>query len=193
MQKIAYIIPGNGESHKRQKGYDKVAEFFKERGITPIHVEISWNVKKPHQFEYWKAQFLKKYKRPKNAKVYVFGFSFGAVIAFLAEPKTRPDNLILCSLSPYFVEDQPKLPAAWLKWYKKNIQGSDYEFKKLAPHIRTKTILIMGDKEPSVVGIRARAAKKMIKKSSLVVAKGAKHRISQKEYLDGVRKVIEKL
>jgi len=193
MKKIVYIIPGFGESHERQKGYERVAGFFKEQGITPIHIEINWHIKKPHQFEYWKEQFLKKYKRPKNAKVYVLGFSFGAVIAFLAEPKTRPDGLILCSLSPYFIEDQAKLPKAWLKWYKKNIKGSDYSFVDLASRIRSKTFLVMGDKEPSVVGKRVRAAKRIIKKSSLFIARGAKHNISEKEYLKGVKRVIEKL
>jgi hypothetical protein len=33
MKKIAYIIPGYCESHLRQRGYNKVAKFFKEHGI----------------------------------------------------------------------------------------------------------------------------------------------------------------
>ena len=139
------------------------------------------------------AQFLKKYKKPKGAKVYVLGFSFGAVIAFLAEPKAKPDAIILCSLSPYFMEDQSKLPKSWLKWYQKNIKGSNYRFDQLAPRIHTKTFLLMGDKEPSVVGRRTRVAKLMIKKSSLFIAKGAKHRISQKEYLAGAKRMIERI
>ena len=193
MQKIAYIIPGAGESYRRQKGYNKIGEFFKEKGIKPIQVEVDWHSKKSHQFEYWTSQFLKKYKKPKNTKVYVLGFSFGAVIAFLSEPKLRPDGLILCSLSPYFIEDHQKLPKAWLAWWRKNIKGSDYSFNELAPNVRSKTYLVFGDLEPSVVKPRMKAAKRMIKNSSLFMVRGGKHRISQKEYLDKVKKVIEKL
>ena len=190
MKEIVYIIPGYGESHARQKGYNNVSKFFEERGITPIHVEIPWHTKKPRQFEYWTAQFLKKYKKPKGVKVYMLGFSFGAVIALLAEQKAKPNVLILCSLSPYFIEDQSKLPKSWLKWYQQNVKGSDYRFSDLASRIHAKTFLLMGDKEPSVVGRRAHAAKRMIKESSLFIAKGAKHRISQKEYLAGAKRMI---
>jgi pimeloyl-ACP methyl ester carboxylesterase len=193
MKKIVYIIPGYGESHTRQKGYDRVGRFFKERGIAPIYIEIPWHIKKPHQFEYWTAQFLKKYKKPKGVKVYMLGFSFGAVIALLAEPKAKPNTLILCSLSPYFIEDHPKLPKSWLEWYRKNMKGSDYHFGDLTFPVRARTLLLMGDKEPLVVGRRMRAARRMIKKSSLFIAKGATHAIGQKEYLATIARAVVKL
>ncbi len=31
MKKIAYIIPGFGESHKKQSGYDKIADMFEKK------------------------------------------------------------------------------------------------------------------------------------------------------------------
>jgi hypothetical protein len=53
--------------------------------------------------------------------------------------------------------------------------------------------MVAGDKEPPEVTRRVRVAKRLIKKSSLIIAKGAKHQISQREYLIGVKKVIDKL
>jgi hypothetical protein len=111
----------------------------------------------------------------------------------LSEPKTKPTAIILCSLSPYFKEDLPKLPKPWSRWWNKNWPGSEYSFNTLAPAIKTKILMVAGDKEGPEVDRKMRAAKRLIKKSSLISAKGAKHWISQKKYLVGVRKIIEKL
>lgn len=192
MKRIAYIIPGHQESHTKQKGYDKVTSFFEAQGITPIHVEIDWS-KKPGQFKDFSQQFLKQYKKPKNAEVYILGFSYGAVAAFLSAIKTKPTAFIFCSLSPYFLEDQKNLKPAWLKWFKENMVKSDYSFKELAPTISSKAYFIVGSEEDPSCLYRARNAKKLIPDSSLVIAKGAKHKISQKEYLVAVEKVIKKL
>ncbi len=193
MKKVAYIIPGYQQSYKNKKGYNKIAEFFKEKGIKPIHIELKWNYKNPIQFERYISQFLKKYKKPKNTKVYILGFSFGSMIALMSEFKTRPEALILCSLSPYFKEDLPKIPKGWSNWWKKNYKNSDISFDQIAPKIRTKVFIIAGDKEGVEVEYRAKSAKRMIKGSSLFVAKGAKHWISQSKYLTEVKKVISRL
>jgi len=193
MDKIAYIIPGYGESRTKQPGYNKIASMFRERGIKPIHIEMRWRPAKPESFQNYIKQFLKKYKKPKNTKVYVLGFSFGALTAFLSESKAKPTAMILCSLSPYFKEDIPKLPKSWSRWWNKNYPDSEYSFNQLAPRIKTKIFLVTGDKEGPEVARRVRSAKKLIKESSLTIAKGAKHRISRKEYLVGVKKVIGKL
>lgn len=192
MKRIAYIIPGYQESHTKQKGYDKVARFFEEKGITPIHVEIDWN-KKPGQFKDFSQQFLKQYKKPKEAEVYVLGFSYGAVAAFLSAAKANPTAFIFCSLSPYFLEDQRNLKPAWLKWFKKNMTKSDYSFKDLVSTITAKSYFIVGSEEDPSCLYRARIANKLIPNSSLTIAKGAKHNISQKEYLVAVERVIKKL
>lgn len=116
MKKIAYIIPGYCESHLRQRGYDKIAKFFEERGIEPIHVEIDWEKNKPKRFSDYTKQFLDLYRKPKGTKVYILGFSYGATIAFLTASETRPKTLILCSLSPYFEEDLVRdMKPAWVR------------------------------------------------------------------------------
>ena len=132
MKKIAYIIPGFKESYLTKKGYEKVGEFFKERGIEPIQIDINWEYQNPGRFRDFLAQFLKQYKRRKDAEIYLLGFSFGAVIAFLAEQKIKPRVLILCSLSPYFEEDLSKARPRWVKWFEKNMVDSTYSFSKIA-------------------------------------------------------------
>jgi len=188
-----YIIPGYGESHKKQSGYKDIAKMCTERGIKPIHVSIDWHAKGRKHFEKYISQFLRQYKKPKDAKIYVLGFSYGAMIAFLSEPITRPDALILCSLSPYFKEDLKTLKPSWLTWWNANFKDSDYSFNKLAPKIKTRTFLIAGDNEGPELARRVRLAKRMIRNSSRVTVKGAKHNVSRKKYLSAVGNIIEKL
>ena len=189
-KKIAYILPGYGESHLRQAGYRKVAKMFETAGIEAVHVDVDWHYAKPAKFSEYAKQFLKVYKKPKGAEVYVLGFSYGATIAFLTEAKTKPRALILCSLSPYFLEDQPKLLPKWLQFWRKNFTESDYSFDDSVPRMTTETFLVVGSEESSQCMSRARAARRKIEESHLAIAKGAMHKIGQKEYLDALQKII---
>ncbi|MEJ0054033.1 MAG: hypothetical protein WDN10_04940 [bacterium] len=193
MKRIAYIIPGYGESHTRQRGYDALAEMFKAKGIVPVHIEIDWHGKKPSRFGEYAKQFLQQYEKPRQTETYILGFSFGAIIALISAKQAKPTNLILCSPSPFFTEDMKTFKPALRKWWKENFVESDYSFDAIAPMIRQKTYVIVGDKEDVECGKRARAAKRNIRNSQLVTAKGAKHNISQKEYLAAVWKVVSKL
>lgn len=193
MKKIAYIIPGYCESHLKQRGYNKIANFFEERDIEPIHVKIDWKKTSPERFSDYAKQFVDLYKKPKGVKVYILGFSYGATIAFLTAAKLKPDALILCSLSPYFKEDLGDLKASWVRWFRKNFIESDYSFAKLAPKVKSPTYLIVGDKEDKACLVRARDAKKKLPDSSLSIAKGAEHKIGQEEYLVAVKRVISKI
>ena len=191
--KIVYIIPGHGETHLRQRVYGKVGKIFAGRGITPTQVEIDWNYAEPKSFTEYQKQFLKVYKKSKNTEVYVLGFSFGAMIAFLTAAKAKPDVLILCSLSPYFKEDLKNLKPAWVKWWRKNFIDNNYTFAKLAPKVKSQVILIVGGEESKVCLIRAKEAKKKLSNAHLYIAKGAKHKIGQKEYLHEIEKVVSRL
>lgn len=193
VRKVAYIIPGYEQSHLKQRGYKKVGKFFAARNITPVYVEIDWHQEKPATFGNYVEQFLAQYKKEKNTEVYVLGFSYGALIALLAASKVKPKMLILCSLSPYFKEDLQHFPEDLLKWWKENFVNSDYSFEKLASRIKTKTHLVVGDADHPGTIARAKAGKKTIPESKLSIAKGAKHNIGQKEYLETLEKVIAKL
>ncbi len=193
MKKIIYIIPGYAESHKRQKAYHKVANLFLADGFTVEQININWHKRKPRQFSHYVEQFLRQYKRPRNAKIYILGFSYGAVTAFLSEPKTQPTALILCSLSPYFEEDIEKLSGKWLRWWRREFKNSDYPFNQLGHKIKSKTFLICGDKELSRLVRRVRIARRMIPKSSLFIAKNAHHNMAQKGYLHAIQEVINRL
>jgi alpha/beta superfamily hydrolase len=193
MKKIVYIIPGYGHSHYRQSCYSKIEKLFALKDIKTVHVDIDWKEDKIKNFSDYTKQFLKVYKKPRNTKVYILGFSYGAIIALLSASKTKPDALIICSLSPYFEEDFKGLNMSSLKWFKKNFTESIYSFDKIVRGIKNKAYLIVGDKEDKSSLLRTRDARKKIKDSSLTMAKGAKHNINQKEYLSAIKRVIYKI
>ncbi len=193
MSKIAYIIPGYGGSCLKDKASKKIAKMFEVRGIKPIFIEINWSEKKQIEFKQYVNQFLKQYKKEKGDPRYVLGFSLGATIALLGSLKAKPDQLILCSLSPYFKEDFKRIPSDWLDFWRKRYTKSEYVFSKLAPRIKSKTQLFVGDKEGNECLARAKEAKQKIKGSKLAIIKGAKHKLGQKEYLAEVGKFIRNL
>ena len=193
MKKVVYIIPGYGETHLKQRSYKKIAQKYIAQGIEPIYVSIDWHKSTPENFDAYLQEFQSQYKKPKNTKVYVLGFSFGAIIAFLTASKTKPNGLILCSLSPYFIEDLPSLKPAWVKWFQDTFTKNTYSFHTYASKIKTRTYIVVGDKEGNECMTRAKQAKKEIKNSKLVVVEGGKHNINQKEYQAAIEKIIKTL
>ncbi len=193
MRHIAYIIPGYGESYLHQRSYKKIAQFFIAKNIEPIFVTIDWHKNNPADFSDYLVQFLQQYKKPKDCVVTVFGFSFGAMIALLTASKTKADNLVLCSLSPYFSEDIPSLKPAWIKWFRESFSKNDYSFSTTAAKIESRCLILVGDTEGDECMKRARHAKKILKNSTLSIVKDGKHNIYQKEYLAVIEQSINKL
>ena len=191
MKKTAYIIPGFTES-PRQKVYQEIARTFQAKGVSPIPVPVKWRRKVMSDYT---REFLKKYPSKKFARVYILGFSFGAVMAFLTTPTIRPKALILCSLSPYFAADIPLLKKSWkrLVGQKRLTDFKQYDFNKTARQINCRTILLVGEKENQRVKDRVALANKRIKNSKLIVVPGSSHDIRNQKYLLAVKKVIRSL
>ena len=185
---VIYIIPGFGQKTS-QKEYREVISLFRARNFAVRPIRISWGY---HIMSDYSKEFLKQLNHKPDDRVYLFGFSFGAMIAFITAAQLKPRALYLCSLSPYFKEDLPSLKKWWKKyWGKQRMKDfHQFSFNKLAKEIRCKTILIVGDKEGEEVMNRAKDARKRIKNATLIVVKGAKHNLAQKEYLGAVRKII---
>ncbi len=192
MSKTVYIIPGFAEKAEDKKRYGKIIKFFEEKKFKVIPVKITWKRKVMTDYV---EQFLCSFKKNPSEKIYLFGFSFGAVIALLSSLKIKPEILILCFLSPFFKEDIPLTKKSWKKIIgKKRIADfKKYSFNEIAKKIEYKTFLIAGDKEGLEVDRRIKSAKKLIKNSELIISKNSKHNISQKEYIKTIEEVIMKL
>jgi pimeloyl-ACP methyl ester carboxylesterase len=182
-KKTIFIIPGF--KHKpTQAVYRGLAKMLKKEGYSPIPVTIPWKQKTiSENVEY----FLKIYKKTRRKEKYILGFSYGAMIAFLAATKIPTEGLILCSLSPYFREDITK----------KHVRISDltperYEdFLKLpcsilAKKVKTKHLLMLyGDKESKLLIKRVTQAfaHMQVKEKHLLPIRKTDHNIADKRYL----------
>lgn len=101
IKKTVFVIPGFRHRPKN-KAYKAIAKILRSEGYLPVLINIPW---KQTTISENTEYFLKKYKKINRKKKYILGFSFGAMIAFLASTKVNVSGLILCSLSPYFKED----------------------------------------------------------------------------------------
>lgn len=189
MAKIAYIIPGFYQDHKTS-GFSKIASLFRAKGYKVVKVKITWKYKTMSDYV---EEFKSQLQHNSSDTVAVLGFSYGAMIAAISAPQVQPNKLYLCSLSPYFKEDLPRIPKYW-----KTVVGkrriADFEshsFTTLAKKITAKTTLVAGSAEHELVHKRVNHAHKRLAKSVVVTAEGAKHDIGQKEYVDTLEQIIK--
>lgn len=188
---VAFIIPGHLDSPK-QKEYQLIAQAFKKENITPICVPIYW---KYTTVSHWVIQFKKVFEGSKANKKIILGFSWGAIIAFVSGSELDVDTLILCSLSPWFAEDLPKLPKDW----KANVGIRRVEdFKKiyitdLVKKIKSRTFLLYGMDE-SYTKRRSLETFEMLRvEKELIGIEGVKHELDDQRYLDKIFRIIKKL
>jgi esterase/lipase len=190
MVKIVYIIPGFMQN-TNLIGYKKIISFFKNQNFKIVPINISWKFKTMKDYL---KEFMNQFKRKNDDEVFLFGFSFGAMIAFISSKIIKPKMLILCSLSPYFKEDLIKSKIAKKEVGKRRFnEFLNYDFNKIAKEVKCKTILIVGKCEPFNVFKKSLIANKKISNSKLIVVNNAKHDISQNEYLECIKKFILKL
>jgi len=95
-----YFIPGykwpsDKESYPALMGYD--FEF----------IPIKWERRTINDYVAQVLEVIQKEDQP----FALAGFSFGAVTAMIVATKIKPERLLLCSVSPYFQEDQAE------KWH----------------------------------------------------------------------------
>jgi len=97
MNNILYIIPGFDDSTHREP-YQKLGKMAAEKGHRVVYKDVDW--KKPLSEQVFYVE--------KNAVI--FGFSLGAILAWLVAQKYECRLLILASMTPHasFVDAEIK-------------------------------------------------------------------------------------
>jgi len=183
-----FIIPGFNHL-PTSKAYRQIAKILKSEDYFPVLVKIPW--KNTSILENTKY-FLKEYKKIKAKKKYILGFSFGAMIAFIASTKVRSSGLILCSLSPFFKEDLPISETMM----KKNKDFHKLRCVSLAKKIKSKQILMMyGAQEAKSLIRRVTDAFNRISSANkfLISIYKTEHNIGTKRYLNKIHQAARAL
>lgn len=176
-KKAIFIIPGF-RHNPTHTAYKQLVTMLKKQGHMPIPISIPWNKRTISQNT---AYFLGEYKKVRAKKKYILGFSFGAMIAFIASTKVRVDGLILCSLSPYFKEDLAKIKRDFR--YK---DFSTFHCARLAKKIKANQLLMLyGRKEtkPLIRRVTRAYAQIKTKRKQLFPIPHTEHNIRDKRYL----------
>jgi alpha/beta superfamily hydrolase len=189
-----YIIPGFKHT-PQQKAYQKIITILESEGFETIPVTIPWKETTISQNTEF---FLKHYKKISRKKKYIIGFSYGAMIAFLASTKIDVSGIILCSLSPYFKEDvlNKKTTKRSPLTIERHEDFLQLECSHLAKKVKTKHVsLLYGTQEARSLVKRVNEAYNYISspQKNIIRIKKTDHNIGDKNYLNTIHEVIKTL
>lgn len=193
-KKTIFIIPGFRHKPKN-KAYKEIAKILKSEGYSPILVTIPW---KQTTISQNTKYFLKFYNKINTKKKYILGFSFGAMIAFIASTKVSVSGLILCSLSPYFKEDLLKMNIQKVSLIKK-LRYDDFsklDSVALAKQTKAKQILMLyGAKEAKSLIKRVTVTFDQILSTDkyLIPIQETEHNIGARKYLNKIHQIAKQL
>src|SRR3989344_389943 len=193
MGKVVFVIPGYGEKKSSRRAYAHIENAFKKRGYKTFVAPVTWL---RHTMSDYVVEFVTfaRSKIKRGDRIVMQGFSFGAVIALMSAHEIMTNNLLLCSLSPFFKQDLAATRRTWKSADKvmgkarmKDLARLDFgRFTKPGGRVT----LLLGAKEVGTVEQRVKDAHKRIKGSKLVVIPGAKHDIGNPDYLTAIKSEI---
>jgi pimeloyl-ACP methyl ester carboxylesterase len=140
-------------------------------------------------------EFKAFYEKHKTTENYVLGFSYGAVIALLSANDLRPKKIYLCSLSPDFKEDLPKMEP-WMRRYVGKRRISEMKTRSGRKYARTlmvPSVIFYGEVEGrKFPALRKRCEEiaSLAKESRLVTVKDAPHDIRHPEYQKAIKAIL---
>src|SRR3954467_10603046 len=186
---IAFIVPGyKGRPDARE--YQAVRSYFERIDIPSLVVPICWDRTTISENV---RDFLKEATRHPVNTQYVFGFSFGALIALLASTNLTFKHQILCSLSPCFREDLAVMKPSWKRLIGKRRANDLMEIcsmEKLA-HVKTPTTIMVGEREPKEIIRRSKQVYAALNAGKRFVAgEGTRHNLSNERYLKKLTMII---
>lgn len=184
--KTLFIIPGFKEKISDPQ-YVALRKVFVREGFDVHVVPIVWDRRVMTD---WVAQFDEYYREHRGKKNIVLGFSFGAMIALVTAQRLRPDALALCSLSPYFAEDLPKIPDRWRRFIgkRRTEDFARYSMKQAVKGLSISAKVFIGGAEQQqfrLLAARCTLAATALK-CPVTVIDGVKHDIGDVRYRDAL-------
>lgn len=193
-KKTFFIVPGF-KQNASGKYFAWLATFLKKLGFRVVCVPVRWDYRTMSDYV---ADFCAFYRRRKTEINYILGFSYGAVMTFISATELQPDKIYLCSLSPDFREDLPRLETWIKKWIGKRriADNKRRSGREIAKRLAVPTVVFYGEAEardyPSLK-IRCKETARLAKYAKLVVVKNSLHDIRNPEYKKAIEKEIKTL
>jgi len=191
MTKTIFLIPGF-KTQIADVTYRWLITYLESKNYIVYPVPITWSNKTITQNA---QEFLDFFESKNVQNSYILGFSYGAIIALTTATKTAPKKLILCSLSPDFLEDA----AAMSDWHKSYIGDRRYadvatrSAVELATSLQSNTVLFCGEKEGAdypQLQIRSQETAKLAQYAKLIMVENAPHDISFPTYQEAIKREL---
>lgn len=155
--------------------------------VTPV--PIKWKNTVPAD---WVRQLQQEYGKYDPANTVLAGYSFGAMIAFMAAAERNPSALWLFSLSSYFAEDLPSLSTRQLEFIGPAWHAgfANIQFAALSRRVTCPTILFIGTEESEGIHHRATDAHRQLANARIVEVPGVGHNAMHTSYLAAIERTI---
>ena len=186
--KTVLFVPGSGED-MNSRDYAATIQAIENKGYKVRFVDIQWSRR---TIEQWVSEFNLVYAEYDPKDTILAGFSFGAMIAYMAAVERNPSQLWLFSLSPYFIEDieSSGMKQSWLNniGHRREAAFRKLRFADLQKKINSKTLFFYGDLElPKWPDISYRELP--IEKSTdavIKIAKAVGHDVAHENYIQAI-------
>jgi len=133
MKKVLYIIPGFEETTRR-KPYQLIAKLAREKGYEVVFHNINWR----------KTLSSQIFEVPEHAVI--FGFSLGAIVAWIVAQKNTCEHIILASMTPHYSFKDKEIKKALVDLI--GLEFVEDVIKNLKKkHKAKKQTIVYGDKE----------------------------------------------
>lgn len=185
--KTVLFVPGFKEDIN-SRNYQSAVSAIEQKGYIVKFISINWG---RTTIEDWLFELNNEYKKYNQKDVILAGFSFGAMTALVTASKNNPYELWLFSLSPYFLQDLPKLKKYWISLIGLRLKEAfiNLNFDEIAKTIECKTLLFYGEIEAlkyPILKERVLIANKLISNSKLIVASNCDHDVADCNYIKAI-------
>jgi hypothetical protein len=189
----ALIVPDFND--RNDERYRAVGTVFQSYDITPAFAPIDWNRTVLTRNV---AQFSNRYERYDRRTTVIFGYSLGAMIAFVQSSVRPPAALVLASMEPWFKEDMVRRPTAQVAalGLRRMADYENFHFDTLVNGVVSPTYILLGAEEAArlpVMRDRAQAVHDQVTGSKLIMVSNAQSGLASPAYLDALSSVVARL
>lgn len=186
--KIVLFAPGFDEGLTTTRDYVSVMGAIAYEGYSVSFMPIDWKNTDPTD---WDTQLQKVYERYDPKATVLAGFSLGAMTVAKLAARRTPSELWLCSLSPYYEEDDVgnHVPDSWPQILHEYYKATPQKFSELATAITCKTLLFHGTEESVRLRHRAHEAARLLPHARRISMK-AGHDVADPHYIAAIQRAI---
>jgi len=186
--RVVYVFPGYRHDIT-SKPYRALKHLFTRKGYRAVFVRFTW---RNGTLTDYLHQFFSQYDSAPGAKIVLFGFSLGAMIALLVATALWPAHIYTCSLSAFFREDLARSNRTTIRTLgiRRWRELQTLSLASLAKTIDTPTDIFVGQKELPAMIACSKRAHHLLTRASLYLVPDTGHSLGSHHYQEAIKQVF---